>query len=514
MDRIANALVAAIGGTGLGLAPTNEGFGRVALNGDASYSIELTDTVLQIIGVPGQQSSTALPISIAPSETATEVAEQISDAIQALGISGVTTTVVGSQVILNGTLGISGTGALSVVAIRDRVGNLLQSNQADGTTQFTIILGNGFDYGDAPEPKYTSSQANGGPRHELSDNLRLGATVTPEANAIANDGDLDDGISITGVTYTGFEANFQVDVSADGGPFVLDYWVDWNGDGVFSDAEKGPRLASGGALSEGPNNLSVEVPTLGTAADGRSRYAVAGETFARFRLTREGINSPLGDAPNGEVEDFAFTIQVNPFQNRGPGGRWDVNRSGDVSPIDALQVINELNRRGVASIQLDPTNPPLSPPYLDVNGDGKVEAIDALAVINYIENVVLGRGSGEGEASSGGSTFVSAGVGVLASTATVFASPLGATSFTSRLSAEGEGGDFEQQRSEEASRISHSSGGRIGDSGSIFGPAATIALDEYLDSLVSERGGDQAAGDDAAAEDHSALDQIFGLLGS
>lgn len=506
LDQIANALVAAIGGAGLGLAPTNEGFGRVALNGDASYSIELTDTVLQTIGVPGQQSSVALPISIAPDQGANDIAEQISDAIVSLGIPGVTTSVVGPRVILNGTLGISGTGALSLVTIRDRVGNLLQSNQADGTTEFTIILGNGFDYGDAPEPKYASSQNAGGPRHELSDGLRLGATVTPESNAVANDGDLDDGISISGVTYTGFDANFQVDVSADGGPFVLDYWIDWNGDGVFADAEKGTRLSSGAGLFEGTNNLSIPVPTLGTAADGRAVYSVAGETFARFRLTREGIGSPLGDAPNGEVEDFAFSIQVNPFQNRGPAGRWDVNGSGDVSPIDALQVINALNRSGAASIQLDPSTPPNTPPYLDVNGDGRVEAVDALAVINYIESVILGRGSGEGEGTSRGSNFVVAGSGVMASAATAFGNPFA----SGQLVAEGEGGDAKQPTEQVASSAARTLS--TGDSGSIFQPAAAIALDDYLDSLVADRGANETS-EDAGDGQHVLVDEVFGQLG-
>lgn len=493
LDQIANALVAAIGGAGIGLDPSNEGFGRVALNGDSTYSIELTNTVLQTLGVPGQQGSVALPISIAPSQTGATIAQQIDAAINGLNLPGVTTQVVGPRVILNGTIGISGTGALSVVTIRDRVGNLLQSNQADGSTQFTIILGNGFDYGDAPEPKYTSSQANGGPRHELSDNLRLGVTVTPESDAVANNGDLDDGVNVRGVIYAGFEdANFDVKVSPDNGPFVVDYWVDWNNNGVFESSEKGARFTSNSAAALVSFSLLIEAPST----------AVVGQTFARFRLTRDGIDSPVGDAPNGEVEDILIQVQGNPFQNQGVAGRWDVNASGDVSPIDALQVINSINRAG-GPFFLDSTNPPSSAPYLDVNGDGIVSSIDANAVITRLTQLFgfNGSGEGEGEGGSSRSTYLVAGNGVMGSAATMLSSP-----FTTSLGGEGEYVDGPV-----ASGPNQQSAQRKSGSGSIFQPAAALALDDYLDSLASDRHTE----DNQDSEDpNSAIDAVFGLFGS
>ncbi|HUG71644.1 MAG TPA: dockerin type I domain-containing protein [Pirellulaceae bacterium] len=72
---------------------------------------------------------------------------------------------------------------------------------------------------------------------------------------------------------------------------------------------------------------------------------------------------------------------------------WDVDGDGQVSPIDALRIINDLGTRG--SRQL----PELAqaPPYLDVNNDGFVSPIDALLVVNFINN----RGaSAEGESSA------------------------------------------------------------------------------------------------------------------
>lgn len=61
----------------------------------------------------------------------------------------------------------------------------------------------------------------------------------------------------------------------------------------------------------------------------------------------------------------------------------DVNASGLVSPVDALLVINDLNRHGGRLL------PPISdaqapPPFLDVDGNGFVSPLDALQVINAL----------------------------------------------------------------------------------------------------------------------------------
>ena len=70
----------------------------------------------------------------------------------------------------------------------------------------------------------------------------------------------------------------------------------------------------------------------------------------------------------------------------------DVNDDGDVSPLDALLVINYLNTVGGGNVPAG--NPP---PFIDVSGDNQVSPLDALLVINRLNQ----RGSGEGEASGG-----------------------------------------------------------------------------------------------------------------
>jgi VCBS repeat-containing protein len=79
------------------------------------------------------------------------------------------------------------------------------------------------------------------------------------------------------------------------------------------------------------------------------------------------------------------------YQN--PVNRWNVNapREDFVSPLDALVVINWINRYGAGPI------PPgtSTPPYIDVNGDDACTAQDVLDVINWLNEP---HGQGEGEA--------------------------------------------------------------------------------------------------------------------
>lgn len=63
----------------------------------------------------------------------------------------------------------------------------------------------------------------------------------------------------------------------------------------------------------------------------------------------------------------------------------DVNNDGYVSPLDALVVINVLNREGVKHLNtIRDTSWVSGPPYADTNGDNWVTPLDALLVINFL----------------------------------------------------------------------------------------------------------------------------------
>ena len=110
----------------------------------------------------------------------------------------------------------------------------------------------------------------------------------------------------------------------------------------------------------------------------------------------------LADIHYGLTSLTIVSPDAGPTSAGNLGEPLDVNFDSFISPIDALLVINQLNRGGA---------PPSG--RLDVNHDTFVSPIDALLVVNYL-NRRDGSGEGEGEASyslldaaSGGSTTTS-----------------------------------------------------------------------------------------------------------
>jgi hypothetical protein len=80
----------------------------------------------------------------------------------------------------------------------------------------------------------------------------------------------------------------------------------------------------------------------------------------------------------------------------------DVDVSGNVVPLDALLIINDLNNRGARQLAA-PTEGDAPPPYYDVSGDGWLTSLDALRVVNWLNANM----SGESEAVVGiSNTFI------------------------------------------------------------------------------------------------------------
>ncbi len=100
-----------------------------------------------------------------------------------------------------------------------------------------------------------------------------------------------------------------------------------------------------------------------------------------------------------------YTINTRPWTN--PLLRFDVNRSGDVTALDALQIINLLGRFQAFSVPLSaPTSAnDLPDRYYDVNGSLTASALDALNVINHIARVQFVTGAGGEETATAGPIF-------------------------------------------------------------------------------------------------------------
>jgi uncharacterized membrane protein len=159
-------------------------------------------------------------------------------------------------------------------------------------------------------PNGSASARYGSPTHLIYDTLFMGFAPPDEdtssrasVDALGDDeGGLDDEDGVTLPTFAaGQTSEIEITLSETGGETgYLQGWIDWNGDGAFSDSEQIARdlmLAGGGVLS-----LSVTVPDT----------AHVGGSFARFRWsTRAGLNA-IDTAPDGEVEDYSITVNNRP----------------------------------------------------------------------------------------------------------------------------------------------------------------------------------------------------------
>lgn len=161
----------------------------------------------------------------------------------------------------------------------------------------------GIDYGDAPDSTYPTLSASDGARHPFDGVLYLGSLVDHDSDgqptASADGDDLDgsddeDGVAFTSALRLGFNATLNVTASATG---LLNAWVDFNADGDWNDA--GEQVFTDTALTAGSNSLQFAVPL----------DAELGTTFARFRCDSVGGLSPTGLAADGEVEDYALTLE-------------------------------------------------------------------------------------------------------------------------------------------------------------------------------------------------------------
>ncbi len=125
-------------------------------------------------------------------------------------------------------------------------------------------------------------------------------------------------------------------------------------------------------------------------ADGRIQFTpAAGFTgISKFQyFVRDNVGSPSNVA---EVTVAVGGAWTNPRFNL------DVNADGRVTPLDALLVINYINRGRPTDLPSSGVTPP---PYLDPSGDERVTAFDVLLIINYLNRIAAG-GSGEGESAA------------------------------------------------------------------------------------------------------------------
>lgn len=327
-DMVAAAIATAMRNAAIGLDPQAYSGGIVHVGGDTQTLINVTGTVLALAGEPGVEDGN-IPVPYIPhvSFTAEDMAEAITEVINAGPLAGVTAETRWDQVVLTGAASATGVAAWDVGAIRDLAGNALQANRFTNETAFTIMMPQlPYDFGDAPA-SYGTLLANNGARHlatDLSGGLLLGATVTAENDGQPVDGDEDNGVDLT---FAVFNQHLQtpviVAVTQSG---YLDAWIDFNQDGDWNDA--GEQVFVSYELAAGENVLMIETPAS----------AAIGNTFARFRVSSQGGLQPYGLAMDGEVEDYQIRIEdgVPPVAADDDGFETEKSQSLTITPEELL----------------------------------------------------------------------------------------------------------------------------------------------------------------------------------
>ncbi|MBN1457158.1 MAG: hypothetical protein JW912_04835, partial [Sedimentisphaerales bacterium] len=166
-----------------------------------------------------------------------------------------------------------------------------------------------LDFGDAPDSAaaagYPTLLANSGANHIIAGPWLGDATDSPDAEAdgqpdatatgddIDANGDDEDGVNIP-ILQAGQPATITFEVNGGGG--TVTGWIDYDASQSWDASE---QVVATNYPVNGVYNVNITVPTT----------AVVGQTFARFRITTQGVLGPTGSAPDGEVEDLEVYIE-------------------------------------------------------------------------------------------------------------------------------------------------------------------------------------------------------------
>jgi len=162
-----------------------------------------------------------------------------------------------------------------------------------------------------------------------------------------------------------FSQKLGIDLSVDQFRFEFDANLNGHIDAMDMNAII-TNYASGSAIE----SLATWAPLTSGAGSGRSNQA---ESAADFK-----------------VSDVSFSV----FQN--PETRTDVDANGQVTPHDALLAVNTLNAIGSTSIDVlagqnvaareGEPSAAIAPPFVDVNGDYQITPLDVLLVVNDLNS--------------------------------------------------------------------------------------------------------------------------------
>ncbi len=192
------------------------------------------------------------------------------------------------------------------------------------------------------------------------------APVSASGASVVIRSDDEDGVSFAGVFNAQSKDVIATVISSGNG--VLDAWIDWNGNGEFSDDE---REFTGFVVQAGINTFPIKTPLTATV----------GFVNARFRLSTLGSTLPSAVAIGGEVEDYVIEVikGAPPIAVNDPD---PASANQYVTAEDNTLVVSSVTE-GVLGNDTDPDNDPVAiPPVLEprfvFDEDPSTAAIDPL----------------------------------------------------------------------------------------------------------------------------------------
>jgi hypothetical protein len=169
------------------------------------------------------------------------------------------------------------------------------TNVVSSITSAPAILSLYREFGRAPAP-YPSLLSSNGARHLIVPGFQLGVTNSASTDARTN-AFSEDGVTFTAALIQGQGTSLQVIASKSG---YLNAWVDYATNGSW--ATPLDQVFTNVGLLAGTNTLNFTVPASAAVTPG---------TWARFRFSSATNLSFVGEAPDGEVEDYLVAIQAN-----------------------------------------------------------------------------------------------------------------------------------------------------------------------------------------------------------
>lgn len=167
--------------------------------------------------------------------------------------------------------------------------------------------------------------------------------------------------------------------------------------GSFAFSEPGILNFDIGDLQLTRNNSAIllssaqSITFAGSTASIGSLSALTG-ALGSYTLSLNASTSGIVDtAGNALLTQGTVSTSWNMITFQNLNNRFDVNNDGEVSPLDALLVIEFLRVRGSGPTERTPALPP--PPasfYYDVSGDTDISPLDALQVIEFLSKRAAG----------------------------------------------------------------------------------------------------------------------------